>query len=167
MQLLVVRHAAAEDKDAFAASGRDDALRPLTADGVRKMRRGAHGLKELIPTIDLLVTSPLTRARETAEIVRREYEIDRVETADVLEPGLEPRDVAAWLAQYRDGVVGVVGHEPQLGRLVTYLVSGIDRPGVELKKGGACLLEFESEPHAAGGTLVWAIPPGAFRDLAG
>lgn len=167
MQLLVVRHAIAEDRDAFAATGRDDALRPLTAEGVRKMRRSAHGLKELVPSIDLLVTSPLTRARETAEIVRREYELDHVETAPVLEPESRLEDVADWLARYREGVVGVVGHEPQLGRLVTYLVSGIDRPGVELKKGGACLLRFEGEPRAASGTLVWAIPPAAFRDLAG
>jgi phosphohistidine phosphatase len=167
VELLVIRHAIAEDREVFAASGRDDALRPLTPDGVRKMRRAAHGLHELVPSIDVLAASPLARAEETAEIVRREYELDRVEIALVLQPETPLDEVIAWLARFDQGLIAVVGHEPQLGRLVTYLVSAAARGGVELKKGGACLIDFEGSAQAGKGRLVWAVPPRILRDLAG
>lgn len=167
MELLIVRHAIAEDREVFAATGRDDAQRPLTAEGIRKMKRTARGLREVVPSIDLLVSSPFTRANETAEIMRREYDLARVETARELEPGTSLHDVGTWLGQLEQRVVAIVGHEPQLGRLVTYLVTGSERSGVELKKGGACLIEFEGELRAGRGRLTWAIPPGILRDLAG
>jgi phosphohistidine phosphatase len=167
VQLLVVRHAIAEDREVFAASGRDDALRPLTAEGTRKMKRTARGIRAILPGIDTLVSSPLTRASETAEILRREYELDRVETARELEPGTPLDEVVSWLGRLDKGVVAIVGHEPQLGRLVTYLTSGSDHSGVEVKKGGACLIEFDGRPEVANGRLIWAISPGILRDLAG
>ena len=131
------------------------------------MKRTARGLHEVVPSIDILVSSPFTRANETAEILRREYDLDRVETARELEPGTSLDDVATWLGQLDQNVVAVVGHEPHLGRLVTYLVTGSERSGVELKKGGACLIEFEGKPRAGRGRLMWAVPPGILRDLAG
>jgi phosphohistidine phosphatase len=167
VELVIVRHAIAEERDAFAESGRDDALRPLTADGARKMRRASRGLHEVLPSVDAIVSSPLVRAKETAEILRREYEMDDVRVADVLEPGTPVRDVANWLAKHDGKVVMIVGHEPQLGRLVTYFVSGIDRSSVDLKKGSACLIEFDATPAAGAGRLRWAIPPSVLRDLAG
>lgn len=167
MELLVVRHAIAEDKEAFAAAGRDDALRPLTAEGVRKMRQAARGLREVVSSIDVVVASPYTRANETAEIIRREYEIEQIETAQVLEPDTELNDVVVWLSRYDRGAVAIVGHEPQLGRLVTYLIAGSDQPRVDLKKGGACLIRFEGKPEAGGGRLTWALPPKVLRGLAG
>jgi phosphohistidine phosphatase len=167
VELLIVRHAIAEDREVFAATGREDALRPLTAEGTRKMKRTARGLREVVPSIDVLVSSPFTRANETAEILRREYDLDRIETARELEPGTALNDLATWLGELDQSVVAIVGHEPQLGRLVTYLVTGSERSGVGLKKGGACLIEFEGKPRAGGGRLAWAIPPGILRDLAG
>ena len=167
MRLLVVRHAIAEDRETFGATGRDDASRPLTDGGKRKMNRAARGLRHLVPTIDALVASPLTRAQETAEIIREAYNLDRVETAAELEPDRPLGDVLAGLARYSGELVTVVGHEPQLSRLVTYLVAGVDRSGVELKKGGACLLEFDGRLRAGGGELLWALRPANLRDLAG
>ena len=167
MELLVVRHAIAEDREEYAATGRDDASRPLTAGGARKMRRGARGLRELVPTIDVLVTSPLTRASETAEIIRREYGLDGIETASALTPSTLPDEVVGWLSKFDGGVVAIVGHEPQLGRLLTYFLTGTDRSAVELKKGAACLIAFAERPEVGKGRLVWAVPPRTLRDLAG
>lgn len=167
MQLLVVRHAIAEDQEAFAATGRDDALRPLTAVGARKMKKTARGLRTLVPSIDALLSSPYTRASETAEIIRREYGIGGVETSRALEPNAALTNLLVALEKYDQGAVAVIGHEPHLGRLVTYLVSGIERSGAELKKGGACLIEFDGPPTAGTGCLKWSVPPGALRDLAG
>ena len=74
-------------------------MRPLTAEGTRRMKRTARGLREVVPTIDVLVSSPFTRANETAEILRREYDLDRVETARELEPETALNEVATWLGQ--------------------------------------------------------------------
>src|SRR3989442_14427769 len=73
MRLLVVRHAIAEDREAFARSHKDDSTRPLTPDGRRKMERAALGLKELVPELDVLAASPYKRAIETAEIIAAAY----------------------------------------------------------------------------------------------
>ena len=167
MKLLVIRHAIAEDREAYAASGHDDALRPLTEQGARKMKRGARGLRQLVPSIDTLVSSPFTRALDTAEIVRREYGMERVATNRALEPTVSVADAVAALQSYNANIVAIFGHEPQLGRLVTYLVSGLDQSSVDLKKGSACLVEFEGAPAAGAGTLMWSIRPRVLRDLAG
>ena len=73
MQVLVVRHAIAEQREEFARTGKDDSQRPLTHDGRRKMRRGAVGLRAVVPAIDVLATSPLLRAVQTAEILAAVY----------------------------------------------------------------------------------------------
>ena len=167
MKLLVIRHAIAEDREAYAATGHDDALRPLTEQGARRMKRGARGLRQIVSSIDALVSSPFTRAFETAEIVRREYGIARVETNRALEPTVAVADAVAALQPYNGDVVAIFGHEPQLSRLVTYLVSGLDRGAVDLKKGSACLIEFDGAVAAGAGTLMWSIRPNVLRDLAG
>ena len=167
MRLLVIRHAIAEDREVFAATGRDDASRPLTNGGKRKMRRAARGLRCLVPGIDALVASPLVRAQETAEIVREAYAMDRVDTAAELEPQRSLDEVIAGLARFQGDLVAIVGHEPQLSRLITYSLAGIDRSSVQLKKGGACLLEFDGHARANAGELLWAVRPSTLRDLAG
>jgi len=163
MRLLVVRHAIAGDRDAFAASGQDDGLRPVTTAGARKMKRGVRGLRWLVPSIDLLAASPLTRAAETAEIIRAEYGLDAVVTVRELAPGRAVDEVARWLATTSDRIVAIVGHEPQLGRLVSFLLAAGDKPAVELKKGAACLLEVASDATEGSARLVWSLPPRVLR----
>jgi len=69
MHLLVVRHGIAEGRKASARTNRDDAARRLTTDGRRKMKNGALGLRQLVPEVDLLASSPLRRAADTADII--------------------------------------------------------------------------------------------------
>ena len=73
MKLLLLRHAIAEEQADFARTGKDDRLRPLTEEGRKKMKQNAKGLREIVPDIDLLATSPLTRAAQTAAIVDSVY----------------------------------------------------------------------------------------------
>jgi phosphohistidine phosphatase len=167
MKLLVVRHAIAEDRDEFSATGQDDRLRPLTSAGARKMKRGARGLRTLVPSIDMLAASPLVRAAETAEILRNVYGLESVATVVALEPERPAGDVASWLATVgAAGVVAVVGHQPQLGLLVSYLIGAGDRSAVEMKKGGATLVEIEPNRDQPG-QLIWSLPPKILRSLAG
>jgi phosphohistidine phosphatase len=156
MKLLLIRHGPAGDPEAWEREGRDDRLRPLTPDGKNDMRQAAAGLATLVRHIGALVTSPLVRAVQTAEIVADEYDC-KVVTSDALEPDRDPEEVLKWLReQGLSGTVGLVGHEPHLSSLVGYLLAGKRISFIELKKGGACLLEVTS-PSPVGGLLEWLL----------
>lgn len=166
MRVLVVRHAIAEDRDAFAPSGRPDAERPLTGDGRRKMAEAALGLKRMVDRLDLIATSPLVRARDTAAIVAHAFEGPKLVEEPSLAPGVGPAAVLEWLRHRpRDAVVALVGHEPDLSELIGLLVAGEAGSAVELKKGAACLLDFAARPEAGNATIVWLLPPKALRSL--
>jgi phosphohistidine phosphatase len=166
MQLLVIRHAIAEDRERFASSGRDDSERPLTTAGRDKMRRASGGLRRIVPTIDLLASSPYVRAMETAELVAEAYGIDDVKRVAALVPDAPLQEFLVWVQRKASArVVAVVGHEPHLGELVTWLMSGLRESRVEMKKGGACLLEFEGQPGAGLGVMKWLMGPGQLREL--
>ena len=166
MQLLVIRHAIAEDRDEFASSGRDDSERPLTATGRDKMRRAVGGLRRAVPRIDLLASSPFTRAMQTAALVAEGYGIDDIKRVDALVPDAPLQRFLSWLERKSTvDVVAIVGHEPQLGELVTWLMSGLKESRVEMKKGGAALLEFEGQPGPGIGVLHWLMTSGQLRDL--
>jgi phosphohistidine phosphatase len=156
MQLLIIRHADAGDKKEFAKTGKSDDLRPLSSDGKRQMARAARGLRTLVSSIDLLATSPLVRAKQTADIVATEYDISIGETTDVLRPETGFDDFIKWIASYADQeIVAVVGHEPHLSGLATWLMTGQTDSRIELKKGGACLLSCESALKKGKAHLHW------------
>jgi phosphohistidine phosphatase len=91
----------------------------------------------------------------------------RLNTVEALTPDAEPGALLRWLRrQSEPELVAVVGHEPHLGCLVTWLLTGRAESRVPLKKGGACLLEFEDRPRAGGATLTWALTPSLLRRLA-
>src|SRR5256884_9892964 len=111
MRLMVVRHAIAEDRGVYARTHTDDAGRPLTSEGRRKMERVALGLKELVPALDLLAASPLKRAVDTAEIIAAAYGEVRAERVAELAPG----------AGIDRGLRRVAGHRARgSGRLVRH-----------------------------------------------
>jgi phosphohistidine phosphatase len=166
MQLVIVRHGVAEDRDRFAERGQDDALRPLTKEGRWKMERNARGLRRAISALDVLATSPLRRAEQTARIIADAYHGIDVVTVPALAPDGPLDDVLAWLRRQRaSATVAVVGHEPQLGVLATWLLTGDRHSHVAFRKGGACLIEFEGRPAAGAGQLVWALTPTLLRRL--
>ena len=168
MDLVVVRHAIAEDRDGFARTGRDDDERPLTEDGRRKMERAARGLVRLVPKLDALCSSPLVRAVQTAEIVAAAYGAIDVEQVSVLSGGSSPQEVVAWLQGRKAAdTVAIVGHEPDLSTLVSFLLAGTDDAFIEMKKGAVCLLEFSGKPAAGEAILRWSVAPRQLRMLGG
>jgi len=177
MNLLVVRHAIAEDKERFAATGRSDDQRPLTEEGRAKMRRAADGLRKVARRAHVLASSPLVRARETAEIIAPALRASRIELVDALRPDRRFEELAAWLRalgipneQDESGdderTIAIVGHEPHLSGLVTWFLTGTAESHIELKKGAACLLQFDAAPAAGSATLRWALTPSQLRSLA-
>ena len=168
MRLIIIRHGIAEDKEVWERTGHSDDERPLTEEGRRKMILNAKGLRRAIDSIDLLATSPLVRARQTAQIVADAFKVTRIETTKALVPDAPMREFDEWLGRHGDmKVVAAVGHEPHLGTLATWLMTDIEDSRVDLKKGAACMLEFEGKPESGGGRLCWSIAPGQLRDLGG
>ncbi len=160
MELLIIRHGVAEDKDRFAESGQSDDLRPLTAKGRKKITRGARGLRAIEPSIALFASSPLVRARQTAEIVAGVYGARVGEITDALRPDAKLDDFVEWLREREDRlIVAVVGHEPHLGKLATWLMTGLEDSRMELKKGGACLVSFDETPARGEASLRWLMTP--------
>ena len=168
MELLIVRHAVAEERDTFAETGRDDAERPLTPAGRREFKRGARGLRWAAPSIDLLATSPLTRAVETCDILQKAYRIDRVVRLRELEPEADPAALVRWLRrQRRRPLVAVVGHEPHLSSLIEHLLTRARGGFVDLKKGGACLLDLGDGSRVGSARLRWLLTAAQLRRLRG
>lgn len=167
MELLVIRHGVAEEREDFAATGKDDSLRPLTKEGRWKMERGAKALRHALPSLDVIATSPFTRAAQTAKIVAAAYDDVGVEQVDALTPESRPQDFLAWLRKRDAGErVAAVGHEPHLGALVYWLLSGESVGGrIAMKKGGACLLELDPRSRSAKATLLWSLTPSLMRRL--
>jgi phosphohistidine phosphatase len=167
MRLLLVRHAIAEDRAEFAATGQPDDLRPLTDRGRKRMREVARGLARLVPEVDVLATSPLSRAVETAEILARRVRAHGVDMLAELGPEAPPEDLGPWLvARASDDLVACVGHEPHLSSLASWLLAGDAAASLEMKKGGACLLDLSARPGPGRATLLWLLPPRVLRDLA-
>jgi phosphohistidine phosphatase len=166
MQLLVIRHGIAEDAEAFAASGQDDSRRPLTKAGKRKMKEVTAGLRGMVEALDVIGASPLLRAQQTAEIVAGAYGDLSITTVEALEPGSDPPALVHWLGEHASAeFVAIVGHEPHLGSLVTWLLTGERNSRVAMSKGGAALLEFPLRVTAGSGTLQWLLTGSQLRSI--
>jgi len=166
MKLLIIRHAIAGNREEFAQTGQDDAHRPLTREGRKRMRRVAKGLMRLTPSIDVLAVSPLTRAIQTAEIVADAYGGLELTQIPPLAPGKTPMALLQWLKHQKpDQTIAMVGHEPALGVFVSWILTGLQESFVVLRKGGACLIELDGEIRAGRGKLIWLHKPSQIRHL--
>lgn len=163
-QLYVMRHgiAAARGDPNFP----DDAQRPLTAEGKKKLRAIAKGLFRLGLDVDAIITSPLARASETAEIVAEVFGPDiRVETSDFLRPGGSLQALLTSLSKRNNHrSVLVVGHEPDLSEGVAKLI-GNTRASFQFKKGGCCRIDFDNFPPRPPGKLIWWLTPRVMRKI--
>ena len=150
MDIWLLRHAAAEEA---AATGRD-ADRELTREGVRRAGRVAQGLAALEPAIDLVLTSPYRRARQTAEAAAKALGLEKgLRETRALEPGRDPSDILEELLAERPAGVLLVGHEPHLGELLGVLVAG-GQHAFPLKKAMAAWVAAEG----SSGTLKALLP---------
>jgi len=169
MKLYVVRHAPA----AARRIGRPDFDRALTARGAARMRQIARALRHLGVAPDAIYSSPLLRARQTAEILARQLDGNRdPRIVDGLRPGgrvdLLLHDIGA-RHRRAAAVVMLVGHEPDLGRLLSVLLCGDVRIALRLRKGGFCRLEVPPGRlrHSRCATLEWFIAPRLLRKSGG
>jgi len=160
MNLYFLRHAVAVERGAPGYS--DDSQRPLTAEGRKKMRRIAKGIKALKLSFDLVLSSPYVRARETAEMVS-----SKISLTENLAPGAPfeklIREINARSPKPRN--VLLVGHEPDLSRMVSFLLAGRRDVPMDFKKGGLCCISAGKLPAAGCATLQWFLAPSQLRML--
>jgi phosphohistidine phosphatase len=166
MRIFLLRHAIAETRDPERYPA--DADRPLTREGKTRMARAARGMRALGLRFDLVLTSPLLRARQTARIVVATFRPrPPMHALKPLSPGGGAGGVFAALEPVpSDAAVLLVGHEPDLHRLAgaMTLEQRADMP-VEFKKGGLCRIDFEGTPKPGHGRVVFLLTPKILRRL--
>jgi phosphohistidine phosphatase len=161
MELYLVRHAIAEPRK----DGLRDEDRALTRAGKRKALKAFRGLERL-SKIDHVFSSPLVRAWETAKILADTMDAERPRVLAALAPGGEPQGVLERLRREPpEARIALVGHEPGLGELATWLVAR-SGSGLELTKAGAIRLDLGSTLEAGRARLVWLMPSSVLRRLA-
>ena len=163
VELYIVRHAIAAER---GSEWPDDSKRPLTERGVDRFKECVGGLRSFDVELDVIFTSPLVRAKQTAEYLSAGLPgKPPIKTADVLAPGHTPVETMEAIARDARGAprVALVGHEPDLGELTAWLVG--TKRAIPFKKGGICRLDLDSLSSRYG-TLAWLMPPRALRKLA-
>lgn len=160
-EIYLIRHGLAEERgDAWP----DDTKRPLSEEGMSRLRKSARGLAALGVSVDAILTSGLTRARQTAEILAAALERPPIFTIESLAPGGAYAAVLADLEKHaRRDRLALVGHEPALGDLAARLIGS--RHPIPFKKGAVCRIDIPSIPLTGPGDLRWLLPPRVLRSL--
>ena len=163
MDLLILRHGRAEDRD----GGITDGERHLMEKGIRDIRRVSRWMVRVGAVPDLIVSSPLARARETAEIVAEETGPGgEVALWEELRPGMAPAAVAVRLGELAGASLPlIVGHEPQLSSLLGILIGAGADACISLKKGGLARVGDLTPGSGEAGTLLWLLTPRMIRGM--
>jgi phosphohistidine phosphatase len=167
MNLYLMRHGIAAA--AGQAGVKSDGERPLTPRGIKRLRQAARGLRRLKISFDAILTSPLLRARQTADIVVDALGLEaQLEEIPELAPETSVDRLLAGLSRCQNKQhLLLVGHNPLLTHASSFLLAGKKEPGlqIDLKKGGICCIETETLPPRAPGTLHWFLTPKQLRRL--
>jgi phosphohistidine phosphatase len=166
MNVYLLRHGIA------AALGTEnnhqDELRALTPEGESKMRKAAQGLQRLGVELDLIASSPLVRARQSAEIVA---EVLKFRHPVLLWPELEPGEPLDRVLKKLRGLPDrnsamLAGHQPSIGYLASYLLFGSDKVSLPFKKGAIFSIQLSEVPRQETGELRWMLTSKMMRQIA-
>jgi phosphohistidine phosphatase len=163
MLLYLVRHGIAEE---IGATQTPDEKRPLTDDGRKKAARAANGLVSLGCKPECIVSSPLSRAYQTAEIFAKilKYK-SAINLRSFLKPGGQIKNAIDFLRQTNCESVMFIGHMPDLSSLASALISPTPSAAIEFKKAGACCISFPGKVIAGKGMLEWLLQPKQLKKI--
>ena len=163
LELYLIRHGVAAER---GEDYPDDSKRPLTNGGISRLRKEAKALDELGVALDHIITSPLVRTRQTADIFAESMKSKpSVSQSDALAPAGTSTAVIQELAKHmRKARIALVGHEPNIGELAGRLIGA--RMPLEFKKGAICRIDFEVFPPKGIGQLRWFVTPRMLREIA-
>jgi phosphohistidine phosphatase len=165
MDIILIRHAEAGDRDATKFP--NDDRRPITPEGRKRQTTIARAMKRMGITFDYLVTSPLDRAVQTAEVLAEVFGLDEAPVQnEALGHTCTPRNVLKLLMKFPPReAVALVGHEPAFSQVAAALVSRDGDLHIELKKSGVIGIGFPGAPELGKGTLLYVLKPGHLRKL--
>lgn len=164
LELYLVRHGVAADRgDEYP----DDSKRPLTRQGIARLRKEAKALETLGIGFDHIIASPLVRTKQTADVLAQHLTSrPSVSTSDALAPAGTPAAVLHELGRHmRKRRIALVGHEPNIGELAARLIGS--RVPLDFKKGAVCRIDFEAFPPKGTGQLRWFVTPKMLRKVGG
>jgi phosphohistidine phosphatase len=159
MKLYILRHGDAVEYGDPRYKEND---RPLTPKGIQRTKQLAHVLREMEITFDSILTSPLARARETAEIVARGLKLhDNLRFSEHLAPSGSMEELVHQINTIRPATKGVmlVGHEPYLSGFTSLLCTGGPGLPVIFKKGALCRLDVQVLTCGKCAALDWLLQP--------
>ena len=161
-ELYLIRHGIAEER---GDSWPDDTKRPLSEKGVARLRKGTRNLAHIGVSFDVMLTSPLVRTRQTAEIIAAGLDPHpSIVTIDSLAPDGTYAAIVGDLEKHaRKKRIALVGHEPGIGELAARLIGS--RHAIEFKKGAIARIDLEDLPPAGPGHLRWLLPPKNLRAI--
>ncbi len=155
--VYLMRHGIAET---LSSTSPDDCQRSLSLRGKERTKNVARGLRALQVHPQRIVSSPLVRSVETAQVVHSTLEVEApLVQCEHLAPGGDPRQLLIWLADRKEPVTLLVGHSPDLSRLAALLVSPSAEVRLQFKRAGVCRIDFPDAPAFGEGTLAWLLPP--------
>lgn len=162
LELYLIRHGLAADRgDEYP----DDSKRPLTSEGIASLRKEAKALDALDIGFDHIITSPLVRARQTADVFAEHLKTKpTISNSDALTPAGSAASVIQEVGKHaRKGRLALVGHEPNMGELAGRLLGA--RGDIAFKKGAICRVDFDVLPPKGLGQLRWFVTPRMLRKL--
>ena len=165
MNIYIVRHAVAAERG--TPGYEDDSARPLTEAGSRKMKKIAKGFQRLGVELDVILTSPYVRARDTAKILAKQFNgMEKVFFSEnLIPPGNFESLVFEIHEKYNVANIALVGHEPMLSSLVSWLTTGTMDVRMTMKKGGIAYLSSETLFQDGRATLEWLLTPALIVEL--
>lgn len=157
MELYLIRHGIAAERGTYA----NDDDRPLTEAGIRKTKQVAKRIHDLEVRFDLIQTSPLPRARQTAEILQAAQLSDHLSESPYLAPAGDFAAWLKWLQHWRtEGTrLAIVGHEPDVGEWAERLIWGEPRQHLIVKKASIMGLLLPEGSPVGRSQLFWLAPP--------
>ena len=165
MNLYIIRHAIAVPRG--APEYEDDSQRPLTDKGRKKMNKIVKGFRQFGVELDMILSSPYVRARDTAKILANEFNMqDQIRFTDHLIPPADFKDLIDEVQEKYDvDSLALVGHEPMLGELIGWLTTGNKDLMINFRKGGVCYLSADDLYRTYRATLEWLLTPAIMVEL--
>ena len=157
MIIYLMRHGHALDVGEEGV--RSDRERPLSRKGTGIVRDVAEALVTLGVTLDYVATSPLLRARQTAEIVAKVMGDVPLDNCPLLAPCGSYPELIQWLRHDKFKSIMLVGHMPDLSEFASAMICGHSNAGLNFKKAAVCRVTFDSVPETGRGVLEWLLPP--------
>ncbi len=156
MNLYVIRHAIAEERHIFAQTSQSDELRPITARGAERMRKTMALLKKTENPIETVLQSPLIRCQQTGDLVREYYPEASCLNTDNLRPSFSSDKLYREIQGFEGNSMALVGHEPDLGQFISWLLFGQASERFPMKKGGVAKLDLHRNGRCY---MKWFLKP--------